>query len=224
MVQMRYANKPKPTRRRGASGRSTAVALAFALAGALLVGGALALLVSEPGVVENRFEPGRVTTAVEEEVGGGVKSNVAISNTGNVEGYIRAAVAVTWQSDAGDVYGERPVSSAEAEAGAACDYEIAFSDDGSDGKAGEWVLAQDGFYYWTKPVKSGQESADHTTGYLVLSCEQAEGAQAPAEGYYLCVEILGSGIQSLPAEVVAAEWQSGVSAVSDDGTLTVKAA
>ena len=43
----------------------------------------------------------------------------------------------------------------------------------------------------------------------------AASTPAPAEGYTLCIEILGSGIQSVPTTVVVENWQS-VTGVTND--------
>ena len=75
------------------------------LAICLAVGSTIAYLFDITGVVTNIFDPGVVTTEVTESFEDGVKSNVAIKNTGNVEAYIRATYVVNWKNEAGDVYG-----------------------------------------------------------------------------------------------------------------------
>ena len=143
------------------------------------VGGTLAFLFDASGPVKNTFTPSNVTTSVEETFENGVKSDVSIKNTGDTEAYIRAAVVVSWQNAAGEVYGTTPV--------AGTDYSITFSTDATDGKDGKWEK-KDGFYYWSEPVAPGE-----LTGILITKAEYK--ANAP-EGYALCIEILGSGIQS----------------------------
>ena len=166
------------------------------------VSGVLAYLTARTEPVENTFTPSAVTTAVTEYFDGEVKSNVKIQNTGDTEAYIRAAVVVTWQDAEGNVYGKAPV--------AGTDYAITF-----DFGAG-WVKSSDGFYYWNMPVAPGA-----FTGVLISECSVL--AAAPADGYTLHVEILGSGIQSKPADVVTTEWASGVQSVSENGgALSIK--
>ena len=222
MTQTRYTDRLRlAERKRLRKQHILSGVFAAALAGVLLVGGTIAFLSAESGIVTNEFTPGKVTTAVMEDTfDGAVKTNVFVKNTGNVEGYIRADVVVTWQNENGHVYGSAPVSKLDATGDEPYNYEIVLSDSENDGKSGEWKLADDGFYYWTEPVKSMAEAeGDCGTGYLILSCKQV--GDAPAPGYFLCVEIIASGIQSLPASVVADEWKSGVSGV-EDGTLVVK--
>ena len=167
----------------------------------LITGGTLAFLNAQTNSVNNIFTPGKVSTSINETFGHNVKSNVSIKNTGNVTAYIRAAVVVTWQDNDGNVAPATPIENE--------DYTIAYklSEDG-------WVKSSDGFYYWVEPVKSIVEDEDNcNTGVLITTCSPVEGT-AP-EGYSLCVEVLGSGIQFIPTSVVTTEWSSGVSNVNE---------
>ena len=170
------------------------------------VSGVLAYLSAQTGSVVNTFTPSSVTVKVTEDPftpgESTTKTKVAVKNTGDTEAYIRAAVVVTWQDAEGNIYGKAPV--------AGTDYAITF--DLSTG----WVKSSDGFYYWNMPVAPGA-----STGVLISECTVL--AAAPADGYTLHVEILGSGIQSKPASVVTTEWASGVQSVSEnDGALSIK--
>lgn len=173
-------------------------------------GGTLAYLTSTPDPIINEFQPNEVTTTVVEDFEAGVKSNVKIQNTGTTSAYIRAAVVITWQDKDGNVYGKVPVANT--------DYTISYKL--TDG----WEKAADGFYYWKKPVPADDpatEALENLTGELITECKLKEGVTAPAEGYYLTVEIIGSGIQSMPTSVVTSEWDSGVSSVNGT-TLVLK--
>ena len=173
------------------------------------VGGTLAFLLDSSGPITNVFTPSQVTTRVDESFNGSVKSNVRIQNTGDTAAWIRAAVVITWQDADGNVYGKAPVANE--------DYTISYD------LVSGWEKGDDGFYYWTKPVAATSEGEASYTGILITECKPVEG-KAP-EGYHLTVEILGSGIQSLPTSVVTEKWSSGVSGVSVvDGmnVLTIK--
>lgn len=163
--------------------KSMTLLVSLLLAVCLTVGGTLAFLTATDGPVENIFNPSQVTTKVEETLSGTTKSNVMIRNTGDIDAWIRAAVIVTWQNSAGEVYGKAPV--------AGTDYTI---------DKGNWLEGEDGFYYWNKPV-----APNGLTGNLIDSI--TPGNTAP-DGYYLNVEIIGSGIQSKPASVFNTEWAS----------------
>lgn len=177
----------------------------------LITGGTLAFLNAKTNIVNNIFTPGKVSTSINEVFENNEKSNVSIKNTGNVTAYIRAAVVVTWQNKNGNVAPVTP------EAGK--DYTITYN------FTNGWVESSDGFYYWTKPVASETEvnegkAESSNTGILITTCSPVEG-KAP-EGYSLCVEILGSGIQSLPTSIVVENWSSGVESVNADGSLKIK--
>ena len=196
------------------------------------VGGTIAFLMDTDGPIDNIFTPSEIATTVEEDItSGGVKKDVKIKNTGDTTAYIRAAVVITWQDASGNVYGSAPVANT--------DYTISINYNEQTSPEGKWILAEDGFYYWTKPVKSLAEAKAEVktegktedaikaeietkccTGVLINSCSSTSNNSAP-EGYYLNVEIIGSGIQSVPTDVVIDEWKSGVSGVGEDGTLTI---
>lgn len=172
------------------------------------VGGVLAILISQTKTLTNVFKPGHVTTTVVEEFDGEVKQNVAIKNTGNTDAWIRAAVVINWVDELGNVYGQPPVEGT--------DYTIVYD------LANGWVKGDDGFYYWTKSVKSvEQDSQNCTTGVLIKTCSPVQPSTAP-DGYTLSVEIVGSGIQSVPARVFNGNWgaSSGLTATDNSTDLT----
>lgn len=186
--------------------KTIALLVSLILIVSVAVGATLAFIIDKSETPENVFTASEVTTLVEETTSGGTKSEVKVKNTGDVEAYIRAAVVVTWQDANGNVYGESPVKGT--------DYSISFGN--------AWTKSSDGFYYYTSPVKSDDEDPDNCcTDTLITSCSIQSGADIP-EGYSLNVEILSSGIQSVPKNAVTDAWSSGVSAVSSTGTLAIK--
>ena len=176
------------------SGKSIALLVSLILIIGVIVGGAIAFLMDTTGPVNNQFTPSKVTTEVTETRSGTTKSDVYITNTGDTEAWIRAAVVVTWQDEAGNVYGQKPVAGENYTAWTP----------GTD-----WKQGDDGFYYYKKPVAAGETTAN------ALIAEIAPNGKPPAEGYYLTVEIIGSGIQSKPANVFNTEWASSDLTVDD---------
>ena len=178
------------------SGKSIALLVSLLLIATVTVGGTIAFLMDSDGPLHNLFNPSEVTTEVKETVSGTTKSDVYIQNTGDTDAWIRAAVVVTWQDEAGNVYGQKPV--------AGTDYTITWGTG--------WEPGTDGFYYRTSPVaaKTG------VTGDLIESISPVDG-KAPAD-YYLTVEIIGSGIQNKPAKVFNDEWASSGLKVNDNDT------
>ena len=76
------------------------------------VGGTIAYLITNTGSVVNTFQPAYVTSQVNEDFnnGGTTKSNVTITNTGNVSAYIRAAIVITWQDADDNTMPAQPVA------------------------------------------------------------------------------------------------------------------
>lgn len=174
--------------------KSAALLVSLLLLLTVSVGGTIAFLMDSAGPLRNLFTPSKVTTYVDETVNGKTKSNVSIKNTGDTTAWIRAAIVVTWQDAKGNVYGQLPVENR--------DYTMNLNVVNENG----WLKGKDGFYYWPLPVKSEKEDGKNCkTGVLIQNCTYK--ANAP-EGYYLNVEIIGSGIQNKPANVFNTEWAS----------------
>lgn len=161
------------------------------------VAGTLAYLVTSTDPVTNTFTPASVTTAVDETFKNGVKSDVKIQNTGDIDAYIRVAVIVNWADDKGNVSGT-PVKDS--------DYVMDLNIDTGTTTNAPWFKGSDGYYYCKTAVKSvKQDTKNCYTPVLIKSCIKATGAQAPA-GYDLQVTILADGIQSVPADAVQQAW------------------
>ena len=183
-----YQGKDDKSSRRK-SGRFTALLVSLILLFTITVGGTIAFLIATAGPLENRFHPSEVTTKVEENITTDLtkKQDVKIQNTGDTDAWIRVAVVVTWQDAQGNVYGQAPVAGTNYTAWT---------------PGADWKKGDDGFYYYTKPVAAGATTATALIGSI------APVGNAPADGYYLTVEIIGSGIQSKPASVFDTEWAS----------------
>lgn len=146
------------------------------------VGGTLAWLVTTSGPVENTFTPGYVTTTIKESFDGTTKSNVTVTNTGNVPAYIRAAIVVNWLDKDGNVYAETPVKGTD------------YTWDLNTGEgSGEWTPGSDGFYYYNDIV--GFKAPNNVTGNLINSLSKKDGVTPPS-GYDLQVTILAEGLQA----------------------------
>lgn len=111
----------------------------------------------------------------EEAFDGKVKKNVTV-NVGETgySVYVRAAVVVTWQDEAGNVYITPPV--------AGTDYSISYGTD-------NWTQEErDGYWYYKSAVESGGETAP-----LITECRPLKAA--PIEGYTLNVKVIAQTIQ-----------------------------
>lgn len=169
------------------SGKAVTLMASLLVVLGLAVGGTVAILFDKTEAITNTFTPAEITTTVDEGTGNGVKSNVKIKNEGTTDAWIRAAVIITWQNEAGEVYGKAPV--------AGTDYTITYQTVTDPTTASSWYKGKDDFYYYTSPVAAGK-----STGVLISECKLKDGVTPPT-GYNLCVEILGSAIQSYPVDV-----------------------
>lgn len=163
------------------------------LAGILLfagVAGTFAWL-SVTGVLVNEFGFGSVAPSVDETIKDNVKSDVTIENTGSAPAYLRVAVDIYWQDQNGARLWDEPVEGT--------DYAIewgAVSDASATNSASSWVVATDGFCYWTSPVAPLGK-----TDVLIKSVSEKK-----ADGKNLVVDISTQAIQSTPDDAVAEAW------------------
>ena len=148
------------------------------------VGGTLAYLITQTAPVTNTFTPARVTSQVNEpdwEDGDTVKSNVSITNTGNVSAYIRAAIVITWKDKDGNTMPTVPALG---------------TDYTPDINTNDWSQS-DGYYYYNGIVAAGGKTTN-----LINSCE-SEGTYT--DGRKLCVEVIGSAIQAEGMGAISAQ-------------------
>ena len=161
-----------------------AVIIALSLCLALgAVGGTWAYLTSQTDPLTNVFEPAKVTCTIQEDFEDGIKSNVKVQNTGDVDAYIRAVVVATFVAQDGKVLSLSPIEGV--------DYTVQWANEG-------WQRTSDGLYwYHAKPVAPGAVTAN-----LI---ETASAVAAP-EGYSLNLQIIASAVQAAPAQAVQQAW------------------
>lgn len=168
------------------------------LVGVLLLAGAAGTFawLSVTGVLVNEFGFG----SVDEKRDNNVKSDVAVKNSGSAPAYLRVAVDIYWQDKDGARLWDEPV--------AGKDYVIELdkvSNASTTNSARSWVVASDGFYYWTSPVAPMGE-----TGVLIRSVSEKK-----TDGKNLVVDISTQAIQSTPDDAVKEAWGCKV----NDGVL-----
>lgn len=167
------------------------------LVGALLLAGAAGTFawLSVTGVLVNEFGFGTVTPTVDEKLNDNVKSDVTITNKGSAPAYLRVAVDIYWQDQDGARLWDEPVAGA--------DYDIAWgsvSKASASNAASSWVVASDGYYYWTSPVAPMGK-----TDVLIKSVTEQK-----ADGKNLVVDISTQAIQSTPGDAAAEAWGCAV--------------
>lgn len=164
---------------------------------------AYALYIRYTEKMSNTFDPAYSTDPViNETFNKYLKENVYF-NVGVTEYpvYVRAKIVVTWQKKNPDYDPNDDPPSDEyltdfktPEEGAGKDYEIKFANLSTGGSLmsgkSEWVYrAEDGYYYFTAPVSSGE-----STDVLIDSCKQLKDGP---DGYALNVNIIVQTVQAV---------------------------
>lgn len=176
-------------------------AVAVIIAGT--AGATLAYLSHQSGLT-NQFQIAKVSTEIEEMFdGGNTKTDVSVQNTGDVPAYIRAAVIIGWEDAAGNPLIDENAPEKDR------DYTIDMNLDSSSTE-GEWVLASDGYYYYTMPVE-GKEATD----ILIKECIDKKLDVHKADGKYLVVDIAAQSIQAEPDAAVLDAWGGEKGPVTD---------
>ena len=150
-------------------------------------GGVYAYITAQTGPLSNEFSPAKVSCAVEESFEDGIKENVQIRNTGNVDAYIRAVVVVTFVSQDGKVLSATPKEGT--------DYTVAWGPSG-------WLKGTDGFWYHKSAV-----APDALTAPLILTA----AAVSVPEGYRLNIRVVATAVQAAPENSVKDAWGINVS-------------
>ena len=135
------------------------VTLSLVLLLGVVGGSTLAYLAASSEPVSNSFTPGRVACS---ESGG------YITNTGNVDAYIRAAVVVNWVNGAGEICGLAPSYTVYAKTG--------------------WTKGSDGYFYYNSRVASGDAAG---TPYGTIDVNGSE-----PEGFTRVVQVIAEAIQA----------------------------
>ena len=190
----------KNTRAKQRSRKNTRIItllIALLLFSALAVGGTVAWLTANATPVENTFTPSKVACSVTEEFDGTTKSNVNVTNTGNIDAYIRVKlVAYRVNKDNQHIGGEAEIPTFKP----------------GDG----WVKSGD-YYYYTLPVAAnGGTPANPLIGESGIALTE----YTDADGGKQVVEVMAEAIQSKPAKAVGEAWGEGFS-ISADGSLNV---
>lgn len=171
--------------------RNILVLISVLLVCVCMTGITLAYLTDKPAGLVNTFEPSQVTSTVTETFPDpyNTKSNVKITNTGNIPAYIRAAVVFTWRDGEGNIAPEKPVAGE--------DYQISWN----TGSGKNWFQSGD-YYYYSDVVPANTSTEEN----LINSISNAQTKTINGTVYYLSVEILSSAIQADPERAVESAW------------------
>lgn len=170
------ARRKYPSPRKPGALLLTLVLLALALTGATL-----AYLITHTDPVPNRFTPAHVSCSVTEDFDGTTKKNVNVTNTGDIDAYLRVKLVTYRVNDDGQHIGGTAAIPAFTP---------------GDG----WVAYGD-YYYYTYPVAPGQQPETPLIDSLTLT-----GSYNDADGGKQALEIMAEAIQSAPEEVAGQAW------------------
>ena len=131
--------------------------------------------------VPNRFTPAHVSCNVTEDFDGTTKKNVNVTNTGDIDAYLRVKLVTYRVNDDGQHIG-----------GTAAIPAFTPGDD--------WVKYGD-YYYYTYPVAPGQQPETPLIDSLTLI-----GSYNDADGGKQALEIMAEAIQSAPEEAAGQAW------------------
>lgn len=159
----------KATPKNSAKQRKLALILGLVMLLGVAVSGTLAYLATSTPPAENRFERTYITSRV--NVTG---DKIDVTNTGNIDGYIRAAIVVNWMNSNGDVSGKAPVTGT--------DYTLVIND------TDWWQDPNTGFYYYKESVPSNGTTKPLISEVIVIG-------DVP-HGYELSVQVVAEAIQA----------------------------
>ena len=164
-------------------GRLAMMVLSVVLLLALAVGGTIAWLSTKTTSVTNTFTPAKVTCDVTEnfDENTGVKTNVNVTNTGNIAVYIRVKLVTYRTNDTGQHIG-----------GTAKLPEFTPGEN--------WVKYGD-YYYYTLPVEPNAQPKTNLAEKMTL-----EKCYDDADGGKQALDVMAEAIQSEPEKAVGEAW------------------
>lgn len=138
-----------PRKKSGRSRRPLLLLASLVLLLALAVGGTVAWLNSSSGPVTNTMIPGNVPITINESFDGTAKSDVSVTNNGNIDAYIRVAiVANAVDKDGNIIAGKAPSYTVNEE---------------------KWQKLKDGYYYYKGAVAPGETTAALFSGDVTVT-------------------------------------------------------
>lgn len=163
------------------------VFLVLSLLLVLLCGTTFALMFRQTNALNNQFQAAVVDCEVSEEFDGTEKSQICVTNTGNIEAYLRVRLVTYW------VEGEEKIVAKPSQ--------MPSLPPVSEG----WVEKND-IYYYKYPVAPRGKTPPLFTGKIVLQQDENDYCQV--------IEVFADAIQSKPAEAVKESWGVNLVAAS----------
>ena len=183
MYHGKYKARHLQRRHKRRSKKTGMLFLSLLLVIGMVVGGTVAWLSTKSAPITNTFLPSKVACEVTESFNGrtGVKSNVNVKKTGDIDAYIRVKLVTYRVNDEGDHIGG-----------------IAKIPDFTPGAG--WVENGD-YYYYTQPVAPGEQPEISLIDRITLTDSYDD-----ADGGKQVIEVMAEAIQSTPAKAVTEAW------------------
>ena len=171
MYHGKYEAQHLQHRRKRRSKKTGTLFLSLLLVATMVVGGTLAYLFTNTEPVENIFTPSYASCSVTESFDGVTKSNANVTNTGDIDAYIRVKL-VTYRvnKDNQHIGGEAQIPTFTLGAG--------------------WAY-HEGYYYYTLPVAPGEQPKTNLTDSMTLT-----GTYNDADGGKQVIEVMAEAIQA----------------------------
>ena len=176
MYHGKYEARHLQRRRKRRSKKTGMLFLSLLLVIGMVVGGTVAWLSTKSAPITNTFLPSKVACEVTESFNGrtGVKSNVNVKNTGDIDAYIRVKLVTYRVNDEGDHIGG-----------------IAKIPDFTPGAG--WVENGD-YYYYTQPVAPGEQPEISLIDRITLTDSYDDADDA--DGGKQVIEVMAEAIQA----------------------------
>lgn len=175
--------------------KKPAVLLAsFLLILSVAAGTTLSFLIDGTSRVENTFQPASVEVQITENFDHQTKSDITITNNGNIPVYIRATLVMYWIDSNGVIVEPKD-----------CTYSTPVI-------SNKWIPVGD-IYYYSQPVAAGGVVRLLESGTAITAHISPENAD-----YKFVVEVLTEAIQAEPSAAVADAWKDV--SVDSNGNLT----
>jgi len=171
------------------------------------------------------LKPDEVDVEIEDKVSGFEKTDIKITNTGNVDAFIRAMIVANWWGTASGDLGIATGYTSSAHT----DYvnmwkRTSLTGDNYGGvfeglPGDNWVLAQDGYFYYKNKVAPGEETGDKffikysldTEAHPVPEIWYLDGELKPYENVFLRMEIPVQAIEAKEGKTWQQAWsEAGV--------------
>ena len=174
------------------------------------------------------LKPDEVDVEIEDKVSGFEKTDIKITNTGNVDAFIRAMIVANWWGTAsGDLGIATGYTSSAHNAYVQMWKRTSLTGDNYGGvfeglPGDNWVLAQDGYFYYKNKVAPGEETADKfftkysmdTEAHPVPEIWYLDGELKQYENVFLRMEIPVQAIEAKEGKTWQQAWSdAGVNVV-----------